>query len=665
MALILGIHMGHDAGVCVVEDGRILSHLERERHTRVKHAAITEAADIDLALKDAGRDIDDVDFIAVTCTQNWPLIFADHDAFNFKMDMDVPAALLKDPGIAQTFGGALRTQDAMTERATARASSYMSGGSNAALFTKKYDLNDPNVSVRFNGEFLRSPRLWTQETSLAQLRADPPKAVFDMFRSDHSTYHWPIKANIRGRSIPGVVIAHHMAHAANAFYQSDLEHAAIMTYDGSVKRGEFGIGQGFFLWGEGKRIFPIIPNWLSSGNIYMRVAAQISLGGELGGPGKLMGLAPYGKPRFFDSKFVGNIFDNPKFMDSDNDPDNHEKNKTYFQFAMSFIQNANSLAVDLGYKDLREQIKNPLNDFCKDLAASTQKLFEEQTLIAAVTLFDLVQGAGKPTNNICLAGGCALNCPSNSRLWREGPFQNVFVPPTADDSGLAIGAALLLAHGILDLPRQPQGAGTSTSAYLGRRHDQADIARALERAEGIVVSDVGDAAIHAAKALAAGEIVAWHEGRSEVGPRALGHRSILADPRVGEHWQRVNRIKRREEWRPFAPAVLEEDAADWFDGIPLPSPFMLFTAQVRSKQLPAITHVDGSARIQTVNKDCGEFRRVIEGFKAETGIPIVMNTSFNGPGEPIIETTEEAIAFLKTSELDAVYIGGKRVERAG
>lgn len=665
MTLILGIHMGHDAGVCVVEDGRILAHLERERHTRIKHAAITEVTDIDLALKDAGRDLDDVDFIAVTCTQNWPLVFADHEAFHFKMDMDVPEALIQDPTIAQNFKQVTKIQEDRADRSKERIKQYMSIGTNAHLFKEQYDLDSPNVSVRFNGEFLRSPRLWRKEYSLAQLRTAPPTNIVDGFSNPHPNYHWPIKARIRGRSVPGVVIAHHMAHAANAFYQSDLDHAAIMTYDGSVMQGPYGIGQGLFLWGEGRKIYPIIPNWLSSGNIYMRVAAQISLGGDLGGPGKLMGLAPYGKPRFFEPKFVGNIFDNPKFLHAKHDPNNVESNKVYHRFTLPYLQYANSVATHLGYENLREQIRNPLNDFCKDLAASTQKLFEEQTLMGAATLFQLVRAAGKPAKNICVAGGCALNCPSNSRLWREGPFQNVFVPPTADDSGLAIGAALLLAHGILDLPRQPQGAGSSTSAYLGRRHDPAEIARALEQAEGVVVTDVGDAATHAAQALAAGEIVAWHEGRSEIGPRALGHRSILADPRIGEHWPRVNRIKRREEWRPFAPAVLEEDAAEWFDGCPLPSPFMLFTGRVRSNQLPAITHVDGSARIQTVDKDCGEFRRVIEGFKAETGIPIVMNTSFNGPGEPIIETAEEAIAFLKTSELDAVYIGGKRVERAG
>ncbi|HYG86569.1 MAG TPA: carbamoyltransferase C-terminal domain-containing protein, partial [Azospirillum sp.] len=147
-------------------------------------------------------------------------------------------------------------------------------------------------------------------------------------------------------------------------------------------------------------------------------------------------------------------------------------------------------------------------------------------------------------------------------------------------------------------------------------------------------------------------------------PRALGHRSLLANPGFADNWARVNHIKGRELWRPFAPAVLEEDAADWFEGAPLPSPYMLFTALVRGDRLPAITHVDGSARIQTVGAMNGEFRRVLESFRARSGLPVVMNTSLNGPGEPIVETPDEALAFLAATTADALYMGGYRIERA-
>ena len=162
----------------------------------------------------------------------------------------------------------------------------------------------------------------------------------------------------------------------------------------------------------------------------------------------------------------------------------------------------------------------------------------------------------------------------------------------------------------------------------------------------------------------ADKVIAWFEGGSEAGPRALGHRSILADVRPSENWLRVNKVKGREPWRPFAPIVLAEKAGDWFDGCPTPSPYMLFTAQVKGNRLPSITHVDGSSRIQTVDESCGGIRGILEAFDRATGVPVLMNTSFNGPGEPIVETPSQAIDFLLTSDIDVVYIDSRRVTRA-
>jgi carbamoyltransferase len=167
----------------------------------------------------------------------------------------------------------------------------------------------------------------------------------------------------------------------------------------------------------------------------------------------------------------------------------------------------------------------------------------------------------------------------------------------------------------------------------------------------------------AARELADDKVIGWFEGRSEIGPRALGHRSILADARKAENWGRVNRIKGREAWRPFAPAVLAERVAEWFEGGPLPSPHMLFTAQVKSKDLPAITHVDGSSRIQTVDETCGAFHGLLSRFEALTGVPVVLNTSFNGPGEPIVESPDDALTFFLQSDLDALYMEGRHVRR--
>ncbi|MGH6885094.1 MAG: carbamoyltransferase C-terminal domain-containing protein, partial [Geminicoccales bacterium] len=266
---------------------------------------------------------------------------------------------------------------------------------------------------------------------------------------------------------------------------------------------------------------------------------------------------------------------------------------------------------------------------------------------------------------LCYAGGTALNCPANSLIAQDGRFTSVHVPPWCDDSGLALGAALALYHNVLDQPLPARAAeGAAVDAYLGARIPEAEIDAALQRhGAAIVCESVPDGADIAAQDVAADRVIAWFEGRSEIGPRALGHRSILADPRKPENWGRVNRIKGREAWRPFAPAVLTDRAAEWFDGLPLPSPHMLFTAQVKSIDLPAITHVDGSSRIQTVDESCGAFHRLLRRFDSLTGCPVVLNTSFNGPGEPIVESPDDALQFFLQSDLDALYLEGRRVRK--
>jgi carbamoyltransferase len=240
----------------------------------------------------------------------------------------------------------------------------------------------------------------------------------------------------------------------------------------------------------------------------------------------------------------------------------------------------------------------------------------------------------------------------------------MFVEPGCDDSGLAMGAAAWLYHNVLEQPKPARTAGTHATPYLGLETPGEMIRAALDAAgDAIEFTVCEDAARSAAKDLEADRVIGWFEGRSEIGPRALGHRSILADARPGANWARVNALKGREAWRPFAPAVLASEAETWFLGLPRSSPYMLFTGTVRSHQLPAITHADGSARVQTVDRDCGEFFRVLEHFFALTGVPIILNTSFNGPGEPIVETPQDALRFLMHSTLDALYMGGMRVTR--
>lgn len=233
-----------------------------------------------------------------------------------------------------------------------------------------------------------------------------------------------------------------------------------------------------------------------------------------------------------------------------------------------------------------------------------------------------------------------------------------------DDSGIAVGAALAVHHNILGHPL-PDSRPAWSSPYLGPIHPYGEVIEAFTAAgDAINVERCKDAADQAAQDLAESKIVAWYEGGSEAGPRALGHRSLLADPRDKDMWDRVNQVKGREAWRPLAPVVLEEHAADWFSGVALPSPYMLFNADVRSVGISAVTHVDGTARIQTVNDSSGDYFKLVSGFHQRTGVPVLLNTSLNSPGEPIVESPAEAVGFLLRSRVDVLYLSGHRVTRS-
>jgi carbamoyltransferase len=452
-------------------------------------------------------------------------------------------------------------------------------------------------------------------------------------------FHWPASVRLHGREIPAAVFSHHFAHAAYAFYESGLTEGAILSHDGGQPNG---IESGLFCFGSGRKLWALTPHHLAVGALYDGIAERLGLG-TIGGAGKLMGLSSYGHARFYHPSFAGNWIEMGK-------PAVGKYDEAFFHHC---LESARSMGYDLG----------PLGDPARataavnaDIAASTQRVFEETIFRAVRALGVMLDRMGRNTSNLCITGGTALNCPANTRLRNESRFTHVSVAPGCGDSGLAIGSALALYHNVFDEPRVNLGAGPD--AYLGLRGSAEISGSQLRSINGAVeVRELDDAATDAAKMLADNFVVAWFDGRSELGPRALGHRSILADPRHIENWARVNRIKGREPWRPFAPIVLEEKAHVWYGDAPIPSLFMLFNARCRSNRVPAVTHVDGSARIQTVTRATGSVHGVLTRFFELTGVPILMNTSFNGPGEPIIETPEQALSFLLSSGLDAVYFG--------
>jgi carbamoyltransferase len=259
-----------------------------------------------------------------------------------------------------------------------------------------------------------------------------------------------------------------------------------------------------------------------------------------------------------------------------------------------------------------------------------------------------------------MAGGVALNCVANSRLWRDGPFEEIWVQPAAGDAGTALGAAL---HVALELGDDVQ---PMPGAALGRGWDDDALGARLTTA-AVPFERPDDVAGAAADVLADDGVVAWFQGRSEFGPRALGHRSLLADPRRAENLEKLNDIKGREQFRPVAPMVLAERAAEIFEG-PLPSPYMLFTHRVRpgwAERIPAVVHVDGTARVQTVDREQEPLvARMLDAFEARTGVPVVVNTSLNTAGRPMVDDPREALECFGSSPVDALAIGPYLVTRA-
>jgi carbamoyltransferase len=289
-----------------------------------------------------------------------------------------------------------------------------------------------------------------------------------------------------------------------------------------------------------------------------------------------------------------------------------------------------------------------------DLAASVQRRVEELLLDLAAWLH---QRTGE--RRLAMAGGVALNCVANSRVWREGPFDEVWVQPAAGDSGTALGAALEVAAQLGDRPAPMR------SAALGRRWSDEDLAARLDAA-ALPYERPDDVAEAVAETLAANGIVAWVQGRSEFGPRALGHRSLLADPRDPANTERLNEVKGREQFRPVAPMVRAGRAAELFDG-PLPSPFMLFTHDVRPEwreRIPAVVHVDGTARIQTVDaREEPLVARMLAAFERRTGVPVVVNTSLNTAGRPIVDEPRDALECFGSAPIDLLAIGPYVVRR--
>lgn len=463
---------------------------------------------------------------------------------------------------------------------------------------------------------------------------------------------------------------HHLSHAASAFYPSPFESAAVLTMDGV---GEWATTSAAMGNGNRLEIFQEIHFPHSLGLLYSALTYYTGFKVN-SGEYKVMGLAPYGEP-----KYTKLILDHLIDLKPDG---SFRLDMSFFDYCTGFTMTNDRLAKLFG-----QPVRGPdqlLTPFHMDVAASIQSVLDEAVLRLTRSL---AQQTG--SRNLCLAGGVALNCVANGKVLRDGHFDNIWIQPAAGDAGGAVGAALAACHLFKGQPRQTNGADGMSGSFLGPSFAQAEIERRLTAA-GAKFAVPGETGMieTTAQALAGQKAIGWFQGRMEFGPRSLGARSILGDPRSPGMQKNLNlKVKYRESFRPFAPAVLREDVSEWFD-LASDSPYMLIVADVKKdkhrtmsadeqalfgidklnvsrSEIPAVTHVDYSARIQTVHHDTNPlFHQLLSRFKALTGCPVLVNTSFNVRGEPIVCTPEDAFRCFMGNELDLLVVGNCVLQKA-
>ena len=457
---------------------------------------------------------------------------------------------------------------------------------------------------------------------------------------------------------------HHLSHAASAFYPSPFEEALILTADavGEWATTTVAIGKKNSLEIKKEINFPHSLGLLYSAFTYY-IGFKVNSGEY-----KLMGLAPYGEPKYID-KIKNNLIDIKEDGSFRLDQD-------YFNYTTGLTM-TNSKFENLFGENTRDSKIDEITQFHMDIAASIQKVTEEIMLTLARSLkkeFSIP--------NLCLAGGVALNCVANGKILENKIFEKIWIQPAAGDAGGSLGAALVLWHKELNKEREISKTDNMQGSYLGPEYSQSKIEDILSNLGAkFEVIDEENLINKTAQDLSNGNAIGWFQGRMEFGPRALGARSILGDPRSSTMQKNLNlKVKYRESFRPFAPSVLIEDVSEWFK-MNIESPYMLLVASINDQKkikmteeqkqlfgieklnvkrsdIPAVTHVDYSARIQTVHKETNlKYYNLIKKFKEKTNCPVIVNTSFNVRGEPIVNTPEEAFNCFMGTELDKLVIG--------
>ena len=440
-------------------------------------------------------------------------------------------------------------------------------------------------------------------------------------------------------------VQHHESHAASSFYCSGFEDATTVTVDGVGEWATTTIG-----YGKGKKLdlkkeihFPH-----SLGLLYSAITYYIGFKVN-SAEYKVMGLAPYGEPKYVDQfRELITIKDDGSF----------NLNMKYFTYEHGLKMTGKKIETLFGQPTRKPE--SDLTQFHKDIAASVQKITEEAMLKICKHAKEIC-----PSDNLCLAGGVALNCVANGEILRSGLFKDIFIQPAAGDAGGALGVALAVWHKKFDGQRSPR----INDVFWGTEYSD-DAIRSLLDAEGLPYESLNESTlIDRVSSLLEGEnVIGWFQDRMEFGPRALGNRSIIADARNKTNWKKVNlKIKFREDFRPFAPTVLEENTSEYF-ALDCESPYMLLVADVHPEKrevIPAVTHVDGSARIQTINEAQNpKYYNLIKAFREKTGCAVIINTSFNVRGEPIVESPKDALNCFLNTHMDYLVMGNILIEKS-
>ena len=553
-------------------------------------------------------------------------------------------------------------------------------------FTRvKHDFSFPTHAIEFcleqagiRGEdldyaiFYEKPLLKFERIILSTLQTFPQS--YGVFRESMITWFNETKHNLPEEKL--LFVDHHMSHAASALFCSPFNEAAILTIDGVGEWTTATIGKGTALWPEagekaktnaielfGEQRFPH-----SLGLLYSAFTAFLGFRVN-NGEYKVMGMAPYGQPSRMDDVYkLIEVADNGSFqLDMRYFDFHHSTKRTYSQHFIDLFGQPRVHDVDFYTPAMLPNTEKPhwnestaqVNQGYADIAASIQRVTEDSIL-------KMARHAHKQTGsaNLCMAGGVALNSVANGRIARETPFQNVFIQPAAGDSGGALGAALYAYHVLLGKPRK----FTLEHAYWGKSYTPDQIQRAIDE-HGFPYERLEDPERRASlmvEDILRGKVISLFQDRFEWGPRALGNRSILADPRRAEMKDTVNAtIKYREPFRPFAPVVLEERAPEFYAGIadpqtqyPLRYMLMVYpTVDGQGEKIQAVTHESGTGRLQSIRREWNPlYYRTIELFGEATGVPVLLNTSFNLRGEPIVNTPENALNTFRKSELAALYM---------